>query len=222
MDIILTDGSDSRTFLTGELQSGFSIFALRGADTLTGSSGNEVILGGKDNDQIFLEGGNDEANGNNEQDQIFGGAGNDTLRGGKDNDLLVGDSGNDLLFGDRGGDVVFGGEGADTFALLDDDSSTNARDIILDFDPSEGDRLTLLGNLTPENIVIREIILGGDDVISLLPSGTDIAQVGRILDEEFQTNVGNVVPSYEVFAPNGDSIAAIAFTTPQEILNNIV
>lgn len=46
-------------------------------------------------------------------DQLFGGNGDDTLQGGAGNDLLSGGNGNDILSGGAGADVMLGGRGDD-------------------------------------------------------------------------------------------------------------
>src|SRR5687768_784068 len=66
-----------------------------GADTLTGSSDDDVLQG--------LAG----------RDRLLGGPGADTLDGGADSDVLVGDLGSDRLLGGEGGDTMFGGAGDD-------------------------------------------------------------------------------------------------------------
>jgi len=77
----------------------------KGAVTLIGGAGNDVIKGGSGNDAISGRDGDDE---------IFGGGGNDTLLGGFGNDILNGEAGNDLLIGGFDDDELHGGTGNDT------------------------------------------------------------------------------------------------------------
>ena len=90
-------------------------------DTLSGSYGNDILLGGKGNDS--LSGGNDD-------DTLSGQSGNDILRGGKGNDSLSGGKGNDSLWGDAGNDTFYYASG-------------DGKDIIYGF--QDGDTLTLDG-----------------------------------------------------------------------------
>ncbi|MBL0408012.1 hypothetical protein JKG68_29370 [Microvirga aerilata] len=90
---------------------------------LLGTSGNNVLRGGTRPDQIYG----------------FGGA--DTLYGNESNDFLSGGSGNDSLYGGVGNDTIVGGRGADTHYFAVD----SGNDLVTDLNPSEGDRIVLLG-----------------------------------------------------------------------------
>ncbi|MFH1329422.1 MAG: calcium-binding protein [Actinomycetota bacterium] len=78
----------------------------RGADTLNGTTGDDVIHGGLGADQIDGKGGND---------TICGGPGADTIDGGDGVDTIFGEGGNHRITGDGGGgsDAVYGGPGSD-------------------------------------------------------------------------------------------------------------
>lgn len=128
-----------------------------GPDTLTGLDGADRLVGGRQGDQIsggwgadrligadgpdrlFGEQGGDRLGGGADRDRLFGGADADTLRGGGGDDTLRGGEGDDRLVGGRGADMMEGGLGADVFVL----GRKSGGDIILDFDPAEGDRLDL-------------------------------------------------------------------------------
>ncbi|THD80691.1 MAG: hypothetical protein E7812_06405 [Phenylobacterium sp.] len=69
-----------------------------------------------------------------------GGSGPDTLPGTAGADTLSGGAGNDVLGGLGGADVMRGGAGADTFLL----SLSGPAARVLDFTPSEGDKIGLL------------------------------------------------------------------------------
>ncbi|MEZ5742980.1 MAG: calcium-binding protein [Sphingomonadaceae bacterium] len=87
------------------------------ANSIAGTSGNDVLTG---------LGGND---------KLFGKSGNDTLFGGP---------GNDRLYGDRGKDEMSGGAGQDQFIFRDiaDSSHQNAfADLITDFSQADFDKL---------------------------------------------------------------------------------
>ncbi|MDQ2066887.1 Hint domain-containing protein [Xinfangfangia sp. CPCC 101601] len=73
--------------------------------TITGTSGNNTLNGGDENDVI---------SGLSGRDTLYGGAGNDVLDGGTGNDQLYGGAGDDTLIGGAGADRLFGGDGIDT------------------------------------------------------------------------------------------------------------
>jgi VCBS repeat-containing protein len=82
--------------------------------SINGTSGNDVLPGTANNDQIFGGSGNDVLTGDAGNDTMSGGSGNDQLYGGADNDVMDGGSGNDLLDGGTGNDRMTGGSGNDT------------------------------------------------------------------------------------------------------------
>ncbi len=74
------------------------------ADTITGTSVANKLLGSRGSDVLDGRAGND---------VLDGGTGNDILIGGDDNDIVKGEGGNDLAFGGDGNDLIFGGSGVD-------------------------------------------------------------------------------------------------------------
>jgi serralysin len=120
-----------------------------GADRLSGSGENDVIIagdgddiatGGAGDDTLLGRGGNDTLNGDDGADIVLGGDGNDTLSGGNGHDLIKGGAGDDIIGGGAGDDVLFGDAGADTFIF---DGGT---DIIGDFEQGI-DQITLDADL---------------------------------------------------------------------------
>lgn len=77
---------------------------------ISGTSGDDRIVGTPDHDLIFTLGG---------RDRIRGGFGNDTINSGPEGDEIAGDHGTDVIFGGAGNDVIDGGSGNDT--LFGDD-----------------------------------------------------------------------------------------------------
>ncbi|WP_349237392.1 choice-of-anchor K domain-containing protein [Aeromonas sp. SrichE-2G] len=96
----------------------------------------DVVNSGSGNDKIYGQSGSDILFGHTGDDYIDGGSHNDALRGGLGNDILIGGLGNDVMRGDGG---------ADTFTWLKGDTETGkvAKDYIVDFSKSEGDKLDL-------------------------------------------------------------------------------
>ena len=102
-------------------------------------------------------------------------AGNEVMYGRGGNDFLVGDAGDDMLDGGPGRDILFGGSGADIFRIADQGTD---QDIILDFNPQDGDRIDLTGfyecravdisrHLTGPHAVSYEEGAGVDDAYSI-------------------------------------------------------
>jgi VCBS repeat-containing protein len=88
-----------------------------GKDTLTGSTGADLLLAQSNNDTLAGEGGND---------LLCGDSGSDTLSGGPGDDSLGGGSGSDRITGGPGADRFSGGSGTDTatdFTATEGDTS---------------------------------------------------------------------------------------------------
>lgn len=141
-DVASGFGGDGNDFIIGAIP-GFSL--------LDGGNGDDFVVAWNGNDALF---------GGNGSDFLSGGNGNDELWGdtsptpGLANDGLYGGGGDDMLRGGRGVDLLQGDElttryvtrvpGADRFVFDDDDTSHGpARDVILDFAPTEGDKIDL-------------------------------------------------------------------------------
>ncbi|MEM1169865.1 MAG: hypothetical protein AAGJ08_12500 [Cyanobacteria bacterium P01_H01_bin.35] len=103
-------------------------------DTTGTENAIDILIGDNGNNSLFGIGGND---------YIYGGDGDDTLLGGRDNDVMLGGNGNDYLRGKENNDILIGGTGADTFAFLNYAASSGASHTILDFTPSEGDKIQI-------------------------------------------------------------------------------
>lgn len=82
-------------------------------DVINCGAGNDRVLGGGGNDVINCGSGNDRVVGGDGNDTILGGSGTDRLKGGDHNDRIVAGSGRDRLWGGSGNDRLFGGLGND-------------------------------------------------------------------------------------------------------------
>ena len=122
---------------------------------------------GQDNDLLYGDNGNDIVYGNLGNDTLYGGNGDDWVRGGQGDDVIYGDAGNDFMSGDRGNDTIYGGAGADRFNLV----SGAAIDRVMDFKASEGDYVTIEGNLPYTLSFVSgdaTINIGNGDVMTLV------------------------------------------------------
>ncbi|WP_296129339.1 retention module-containing protein [Pseudomonas sp. Ga0074129] len=132
-----------------------------GNDLIRGYNGNDTLSGDGGNDLIYGGSGNDTLNGDAGNDHLYGGIGNDTLNGGIGIDFLNGETGNDILNGGAGDDILRGGLGNDTlnggadrdlFVWQRGDLNTSGgRDVIQDLNPTQGDRIDLSDLLQGEN-----------------------------------------------------------------------
>ncbi|WP_368199057.1 type I secretion C-terminal target domain-containing protein [Aeromonas sp. R7-4] len=124
---------------------GDTLYGGDGNDILFGQGGDDFLYGGAGNDILFGGSGNDTLYGESGSDVLSGGSGNDTLYGGTGNDVLSGGLGNDILVGGLGDDILKGDAGADAFTWLKGDTEAGkvAKDYIVDFSKSEGDKLDL-------------------------------------------------------------------------------
>ncbi len=183
------------------------IFGLMGSDAIAGNSGNDSIFGGKDSDSV---------EGNSGRDSLFGDLGNDTVNGGDDSDFLFGgkgsdsisgNAGNDVLSGDRDSDVLIGGDGADLFVLsryaVADPSRTSGgaslanADAIADF--AAGTDLIGLGEgVSFSDLNILEA--GNDTVIQDRVTGEFFATLKGVRQSaigraNFTNNISSIVPN---------------------------
>ncbi|MBN2906914.1 MAG: sulfatase-like hydrolase/transferase [Rhodobacteraceae bacterium] len=85
---------------------------------VTGSNGDDIMLGPKYGGATFHGGAGDDqliakATLPNSRHFFYGGAGNDILSGGPGNDVLDGGTGDDVIHGRRGNNRIYGGHGND-------------------------------------------------------------------------------------------------------------
>ncbi len=83
----------------------------------------------------------------------------ENLYGGGGDDILIGGPGDNRLAGEAGDDVLTGNAGADTFVFAPSDNPARYFDVIMDFNPAQGDRIDLsaFSSITgvPENWIVQ-------------------------------------------------------------------
>jgi Ca2+-binding RTX toxin-like protein len=150
------------------------------------NNGDNTLVGGIGNDQLFGGNGNDILQGGGGNDALFGENGDDTLIGGPGVDLMSGGRGNDLLIwnpGD-GNDTLDGGQGFDTMLF----NGSNAAETF-DFSAKVGGGALFtrnVGNIRMDLASVEKVTLntlGGADNIHIHdPSGSGVT--------EFDINLG--------------------------------
>lgn len=149
------------------------------ATSLSGGTGNDLLLGGAAADFLNGGAGNDTAAGNSGSDTINGGSGRDSLDGGDGDDTVSGQgSSGDVLTGGPGIDRVNGGAGVDTvsetanvdFVLTASLLTGNGDDTLLGIE-----RAILVGG-SGDNQIDASMFTGPDieGVLLLGGSGNDI------------------------------------------------
>ncbi len=83
------------------------------AETITGTAGDDNVVGSSQPEIINAGNGADRVRGLDADDAIFGGGGIDKIFGGAGNDIIVGEAGDDTLYGEAGNDLLHGNDGAD-------------------------------------------------------------------------------------------------------------
>ena len=128
-----------------DIDGGFSVVTnwLRGASSLTGGSGDDLVQG---------TAGNDSLNGGNGDDVIVGGAGNDVIRAG---------DGYDAIQGGAGDDDLQGGGGTDTYIYFIGDGN----DVITDSKVTAIDKILFGPGITPDSVRLIRSASDPDDVV---------------------------------------------------------
>lgn len=118
----------------------FTIEDTLGSNTLSGSSGPDILVTGAGDDSII--GGDTNEGGD---DSIVAGAGNDIIFGRGGRDTILGGAGNDYIAPglNETGDSLIGGEGNDSFVFFTANNDTKLS-VIVDFDATD-DKILLSG-----------------------------------------------------------------------------
>lgn len=109
----LATHGDPNVFHCPEESFGCTVSGSEGDDQVVGSPGPDTLYGLGGGDMVLGLGSDDALNGGAGVDALMGDVGNDTLKGGTGIDTLLGDAGNDKLFGEEDSDTLEGGAGED-------------------------------------------------------------------------------------------------------------
>jgi Ca2+-binding RTX toxin-like protein len=115
------------------------------ADSHTGTSDAEFLVALAGNDTVDGAGGDDTIDGGEGNDSLLGGDDADILNGNEDVDTLKGGNGDDTITGGTGNDFIYGNAGADIFTYETLADATSLSEYIVDFDPTEGDKIDVTG-----------------------------------------------------------------------------
>lgn len=140
-----------------------NILGFDGDDTIRGLGGNDVLNGLAGNDTLIGGDGNDSLSGFTGNDNLDGGAGDDTLQGYTGTDTLDGGAGDDFLSGGTDADTyIFGlGYGSDT--VSDFDTAANVIDVV-DLTGVDASTVTLSRTGTYN---VQVALAGGLDLLTL-------------------------------------------------------
>ena len=110
--------------------------------TITGTPGDDTLVGGADDEEIKGLAGDDTLTGGDGDDVLIGNEGDDVLRGGRGADRLFGCEDDDILDGGAGADLLNAGSGRDTLIFRASENTGPAFDF---YDGHNGiDRLVLI------------------------------------------------------------------------------
>lgn len=170
---IKIEGLDNRG-----LSPGFDVVNVEVLQVLT-ATGDRIITGTDDNDQITGGNGKDNLVGNAGNDLLIGGKGNDNLSGDDGNDRLEGGDGDDFMSGGLGNDRYFCGKGKDTVVIQ---KGFFDKDVIRDFQDGQ-DKLGIGRNIRFDRLTFEQrgnntlIRLRNDELAVVV--GVDVDQFSR-------------------------------------------
>src|ERR1019366_5992935 len=132
------------------------IYGLAGNDTLYGCGGDDLIYGGDGNDVICLGGsGTSVVHGDGGNDTIIATAGTNDLYGDDGNDIIWGGSGDNILHGGAGGNILHGNEGDDTYVY-----TAGAADLIEESSTGGSDQIILPSGITSDDVTFSRVSTG--------------------------------------------------------------
>jgi Ca2+-binding RTX toxin-like protein len=131
-----------------------------GGDRINGRGGNDLICAGRGRDRVRGQSGNDRINGGPSGDVLLPGEGNDTVVGGQGADFVSGANGNDIMNTGSGSDFLIGGAGDDRYL-----AGASLQDLI-SFENSGAGVVVDLGIPTAQNTNEGlDVITGAEGVI---------------------------------------------------------
>lgn len=175
---LLSDGAGNDTVMAGGGDEAF--WAGLGDDLIFGDGGNDTLGGGEGRDDLRGGLGTDLLRGQAGDDRLFGGEGADWLLGGVGRDWLEGGAGDDRLEGGVGADSLTGGMGADVFAFAG--FRSGEADRITDF-LCGTDRLEMRGVAGMEDVVLRDVQVGGEAMAQVMVGGHAILLEGVLVQD---------------------------------------
>ncbi len=144
-------------------------------ETVSGSGGDDKLMGGIGDDSLSGNGGNDTLIGGADNDSLLGGANNDSLDGGAGTDNLLGGAGDDTLVWDSADSALDGGDDNDTLLVqsgaLDLTGVTSVTNIE-QIDLSAGDHAL---TLTVSDVLA---VTDASDTLTILGGTGDTANIG--------------------------------------------
>ncbi|MFO0902614.1 MAG: calcium-binding protein [Pirellulales bacterium] len=197
------------------------IFGQGGDDVIDGAAGNDCIFGGAGadslvggigGDKLFGGSGADQLSGGAGNDQLYGGGGDDVVYGGADEDWIYGGGGDDSLFGELGHDRLLGEAGADRLSGGPDNDT---------LDGGLGDD-SVYGDAGSDKIQIRggeasnDLIRGGtefDDLEIIALTGPAALPGFSVATNEVERILGNGQGLLGNDQPNVFDLRGLTFTT---------
>ncbi|MDX1217372.1 type I secretion C-terminal target domain-containing protein [Sinorhizobium medicae] len=132
------------------------------ANTLNGTSLNDLISGGSGNDTISGGAGFDQISGDSGDDLLFGGDGHDTIHGNHDDDEIT---------GGLGGDYMLGGYGEDTYFY----NLGDGNDFIQEQYFSDTDRIVMGSGIIADHITLERS--GTADLVITIDTGSSVSRI---------------------------------------------
>ena len=163
--------------------------------TISGTNGDDVIVGTDQADGIQSYDGDDIIDGGAGNDCIDAGAGDDVITAGDGHDTVHAGSGDDIIYGGGEGDLLFGEDDADTF-IIDTVGATWVHDTVVDGGSGGDDWDTL-------------------DFTALLASGWDLVNLTKTPETNGTPGFDGYV---ELFNATTGETAGITFTDIEHIV----